>query len=181
VRAGPHRARGLAGLQIAVAQHAAGRAEQGRQVHADGAHHRARRGLVATGQQHHAVHRQRAQQLLHLHGQEVAVQHGGGLDHHLAQAHGGQLEGHAAGQQHAALDGLGALAQVRMAGRQIAPGVDDGDDRPLQHILAAQPHLLDALAVREAAHVAGGKPAAASQIGKGSGHDAAQSGSRCYR
>jgi hypothetical protein len=35
--------------------------------------------------------------------------------------------------------------------------------------------------VREAAHVAGGKPAAASQIGKGSGHDAAQSGSRCYR
>jgi hypothetical protein len=157
---------GWPALEVAIVQHRPGRAEDCRQAHADRAHHRARCGLVAAGEQHDPVDRQRAQQLLDFHRQEVAVEHGGRLDHHFAQTHRRQLEGEAAGHQDAALDRFGALAQVGVTGRQIAPGVDDRDARLLQHVLTAQAHLLGALAVREGAHVARGKPAPAAQIGE---------------
>jgi hypothetical protein len=147
-----------------------GRAEDERQAHAGGPHHRAGRGLVAAGQQHHAVDRVRAQQLLDLHRQQVAVEHGRRLDHHLAQAQRRQLEGQAAGQQHAPLDRLGALAQMGVAGREVAPGIDDGDHGPRQQVLAPHPHLLHALAVRERAHAVGGKPATASQLVEAATH-----------
>ena len=51
-----------------------------------------------------------------------------------------------------------------MTGAHLAPGVDDSDDRFAKEFLAPQAHLLRALAVRKAAHVAGCEPALASQV-----------------
>ena len=73
------------------------------------------RGLVAAAEQHRAVDRMRAQQLLGLHREEVAVEHGGRLHHHLGKRHRRQLDREAAGLQHAALHLFGALAQMRVA------------------------------------------------------------------
>ncbi len=106
-----------------------GRHVDRRQAHADGAHDQTRRGLVAAAEQHRAVDRMAAQQFLRLHRQQVAVEHGGGLDERLRQRHRRQLDRKAAGLQHAALHVLGARAQVRVAEIDVAPGVDDADDR----------------------------------------------------
>ena len=65
-----------------------------RQVHARCAPmSSAGRGLVAAAHQHRAVDRVLAQQLLGLHGQEVAVEHGGGLDEGLASDIAGSSTG----------------------------------------------------------------------------------------
>ena len=106
----------------------------------------------------------RAQELLHLHREKVAVEHGGGLHHHLADRQGRQLHRIAACLPDAALHRLRAVAQMRVAGAQVAPGVEDRDDRLAEKLLAAQAHLLRALAMREAAHVVGGEPALAPQF-----------------
>ena len=119
-----------------AAQHRPGRAVDRRQPHGDGAHDQARRGLVAAAQQHGAVDGMRAQQLFRLHGEEIAVEHGGGLDERLGQRDRRQLQREAAGLQHAALDVLGARAQVRVAGIDVAPRIDDADDRLALPILA---------------------------------------------
>ena len=79
----------LTALQVAVTDHRPGCAKQHRQARANSAHHRAGGGFVTASEQHHAVQRQRAQQLFHFHRKKVAVQHGCGLDHHFAQTHGG--------------------------------------------------------------------------------------------
>ena len=50
------------------------------QIHADPTHDRSRRGLVAAAHQHCAIHRVLPQKLLGLHGEEVAVEHGGRFD-----------------------------------------------------------------------------------------------------
>ena len=151
-------------LHVPVIQHRACRAEQSRDAHADGPHHGARRGLVATRQQHHAIAGQAAQQLFDFHRQKVAIQHGGGLDHDLAQAHGRQLDGIASGHQNALLDRLSALAQMGVAGRQIAPGVDDGYHGFVHHIFAPCALLLHALTMRKAPHASVAKPAAAAKL-----------------
>jgi hypothetical protein len=51
-----------------------------------------------------------AQQLLRLHRQEIAIEHGRRLDERLGQRHRRQLDRKAAGLQHAALD---VLARAR--------------------------------------------------------------------
>ena len=56
------------------------------QVRAGRAHQQRRRGLVAAAHQHRAVDRMAAQQLLDVHRQHVAVEHGGRLDEVLATA-----------------------------------------------------------------------------------------------
>ena len=71
----------------------------------------------------------------------------------------------AAGLQDAALHGLGALPKMRVAGRNIAPGVNDADHRLAHEIAAPQSHLLQTLTVGEAAHVVGREPALAAKIG----------------
>ncbi len=112
-----------------AAQHRAGRHVDRRDAHADRAHDQAGRGLVAAAEQHRAVDRMAAQQLLRLHREEIAIEHGGGLHERLGQRHRRQLDRKAAGLQHAALDVLGARAQMRVAGVDLAPGIDDADDR----------------------------------------------------
>ena len=83
------------------------------------------RGLVAAAHQHAAVDRVGAQQLLGLHRQEVAVEHRGRLLEVLRQRHRRHLDREAARLPDAALDLLGALAEVRVAGVDVAPGVED--------------------------------------------------------
>ena len=86
-----------------------GRHVDRRHAHADRAHDQAGRGLVAAAHQHRAVDRMAAQQLLGLHREEVAVEHGGRLHDHFGERHRRQLDREAAGLQHAALHVLGAL------------------------------------------------------------------------
>ncbi len=150
---------------IPAVEHRAGGTDNDRQVHADGAHHHAGRGLVAAAEQHGAIHRMLAQQLFRLHRQEIAIEHGGRLDHHFAERQRRQFHRETSGAKNAALDGLRPLAQMRMARAEIAPGVDDGDHRPAHELVAAHPHLLHPLPMREGAHGVGGKPARAAKIG----------------
>src|SRR5690606_37554731 len=105
----------------------------------------------------------RAQYFLHLHCQQVAVEHRGGLHHHFAHRKHRYLDGIAAGLPDAALHRLRPLAQMRVAGADLAPGVENANDRLAQKLLAPKPHLLRALAVREATHVGSRVPALAAK------------------
>jgi hypothetical protein len=142
-------------------QHGPGRHVDGRNVHGDGAHQHRRRGLVAAGQEHRPVHRIGPEQLFHFHGQEVAVEHGGGLHQLLAQRHGRQLGGEAAGLQDAPFDVLDPLGEVGVAGIEVVPGVDDADHRAAGELLAPEPHLLGPGAMAEGTQVVGSEPAVA--------------------
>ena len=147
-----------------AAQHRARPAEDGRQPHGDGAHQQAGRGLVAAAEQDRAVDRMGAQQLLGLHGEEVAIQHGGRLDERLGQRDGRQLQRKAAGLQHAALHVLGAGAQMGVAGVDVAPGVDDADHRLAAPVLRVVADLAQPRAMAERAQVLHPEPAMAAQI-----------------
>ena len=105
-----------------------------------------------------------AQQLLRLHRQEIAVEHGRRLDEGLGQRHRRQLDREAAGLQHAALDVLGARAQMRVAGVDLAPGIDDADHRPAGPVVGVVAELAQARAMAERAQIADAEPAMAAQI-----------------
>ena len=145
-------------------RHGSGRTIDHRDIHADRTHQEAGRGLVAAAEQHRAIDRMRAQNFLRLHGEEVAIEHGGRLHHHLADRQGRQLDRVAAHLPDSALHRLRALAQMRVARAQVAPGVEDGDHRLVEKLLAPHAHLLGALAVREAAHVVRCEPALAAKF-----------------
>jgi hypothetical protein len=74
------------------------------------------RGLVAAAHQHAAVDRMAAQQLLGLHRQQVAVEHGGRLLERLRQRHRRHLDREAARLPDAALHLLGALRKCEWQG-----------------------------------------------------------------
>ena len=93
------------------------------------AHEQRGRGLVAAAHQHAAVDGIGAQQLLGLHREEVAVQHRGRLHESLRQRHRRHLDRETAGLPDAALDFLGARAEMAVARIDVAPGVEHGDDR----------------------------------------------------
>ena len=86
------------------------------------------RGFVAAAHQHAAIGGIGAQQFLGLHRQQVAVHHGGGLLKSFAESDCGHLDGKAASLPNAPLHVFGALAKMAVAGIDVAPGVDDGDD-----------------------------------------------------
>jgi hypothetical protein len=131
---------GTEGFALPVsAQHRTRRHEDGGQVHADGAHQQARCGLVAAPHQYATVHRIGAQQFLGLHRQEVAIHHGGRFLEHFGQCDGRHFQGVAARLPHAALDFFGALPEMRMAVVDVAPGVDDGNDRLALVVLVGKP------------------------------------------
>ena len=147
-----------------AAQHRPGRHVDRRQPHADRAHDQAGRGLVAAAHQHRAVDRMAAQELLALHGEEVAVHHGRRLDDRLGKRHRRQFDGKAAGLIDAALHVLGARAQVAVAGVDVAPGVDDADHRLADPVGAVKAELLQPRAVAERAQVVLAEPAIAAQF-----------------
>src|SRR5262249_31557177 len=69
----------------------------------------------------------------------------------------------AARLQHAALDVLGARAQVAVAGVDVAPGVDDADHRLAGPVGRVEAHLAPPRAVAERAQVVDAEPAIAAQ------------------
>ena len=145
-------------------QHRAGGHEDRRQVHADGAHQHRRRRLVAAAHEHRAVDRIRAKQLLGLQRQQIAIQHRRRLLEHLGQRDRRHLQRESAGLQHAAFDFLGALTEMRMAGVDVAPGVDDGDDRLADVVGTRIAHLRGARMMSELAHVVGTEPAVRAEL-----------------
>ena len=147
-----------------AAQHRAGGNINCRNAHADRAHQQAGRGLVAATHQHRAVDRLAAQQLLGLHRQHVAIEHRRRLHEGFGQRHRRQLKRKAAGLQHAAFDAFGARAQMRVARVDIAPGIDDADDRLAGPIGCVVAHAAHARAVSERAHVVDTEPTMAAQI-----------------
>ena len=134
------------------------------QAHADRAHDQRRRGLVAAAHQHGAVDRVAAQQLFRLHREEIAVEHRRGLHEGLRQRHRRKLDRKAAGLQHAALHVLGAVAQVRVAEVDVAPGIDDADHRLAAKIGGIEAALAQARAMPEGAQVVDAEPAMAAQV-----------------
>ena len=64
----------------------------------------------------------------------------------------------------AALHRLRTVAQMRVAGAHLAPGIEDRDDGLSEELLPAQAHLLRALPVRKATHVVGREPTLAAQV-----------------
>src|SRR5207245_692928 len=66
--------------------------------------------------------------------------------------------------EHAALHVLGARAQVRVTGVDLAPGVDDADHRAAGPVLGVIAELAQARAVAERAQIADAEPAMAAQL-----------------
>ena len=146
-----------------AAQHRPGRHVDRRQPHRDRAHDQARRGLVAAAHQHRAVDRMAAQQFLAFHGEEVAVEHGRRFDERFGERHRRQLDRKAAGLPDAALDVFRAVAQMAVAGVDVAPGIEDADHRLAGPIVAVVAELLEPRAMAEGAQIVGAEPAVAAQ------------------
>ena len=96
--------------------------------------------------------------------QEVAVEHGGGLDEVLGERHRRQLDREAARLPDAALDVLHAGREVRVARVDVAPGIDDADDGLAHEVVAVVAHLQHARAMAERAQIGRPEPALASQV-----------------
>jgi hypothetical protein len=105
-----------------------------------------------------------AQELLRLHREEVAIQHGGRLDEVLGQRDRRELEREAARLPDAALHLLDPRPEVVVAGVDVGPGIDDADHRLAGIVLLGIADLLDARAMPERAQVAHAEPAMASQL-----------------
>jgi hypothetical protein len=150
---------GAENLAVPVAsQHRSGRQVDGRNVHAGGAQKQARGGLVTPPHQHCAVNGVRAQQFLRLHRQHVAIHHGGRLDEALGDRQCGEFDREAACHQDAALHVVDALLEVHMAGLQVRPSVNDGDNRFTLPLLRRVAHLHGAGAVAERTQVGWAEP-----------------------
>ena len=125
---------------------------------------KAGRGLVAAAHQHRAVDRMAAQELLGLHRQEVAIEHGGRLHEHFGERHRRQFERETAGLVHAALHVFRARAQVRVTGIDVAPGIDDADDGLLAPVIGVIAELAQPRAVAKGAKIADPEPAMAAEV-----------------
>ena len=156
------RAELLAG--VVAAQHRPGGQVDHRQAGGERAHDQAGRGLVAAAHQHHAVDRVRADLLLGLDREEVAVEHRRRLHEALGERDRRHLDREAAGLEHAALHVLDPLLEVHVAGVEVGPGVEDADDRLAHVVGGAVAHLHDARAVAEAAEVVGCEPAGGAEL-----------------
>src|SRR5690554_731561 len=106
----------------------------------------------------------RAQQLLRLHREEVAIEHGCRLDERLRERDGRQLERKSARLQHAALHILGPRPQVRVALIDVAPRVDDRDDGAAAPVHRVVAHLTKARAVAEGPQVLHPQPTVGPQL-----------------
>ena len=147
-----------------AAQHGAGRHINRRDAHRDRAHDEAGRGLVAAAHQYRAVDRMAAQQLLAFHRKEIAVEHRRRFDEGLGKRHRWQLDRKTAGLIDAAFDVLGAVAQMPMAGVDLAPGIDDADHRLAGPIGAVIAELAQPRAMAERAQIVFAEPAIAAQL-----------------
>jgi hypothetical protein len=150
-----------------AAQHRAGRHVDRRDAHADGAHDQGGGGLVTAAEQHRAVDRMAAQQLLGLHRQEVAIEHRARLHEGLVERYRRHFEGEAPGLQHATPHVLGPRAQMGVAGVDLAPGIDDADHRLAVPVGGVEADLAQPRAVPEGAQIGNAEPAMAAQVLRG--------------
>ena len=147
-----------------ASQHRAGRQEYGRQVRAGSAQQHGGAGLVAAAHQHHGIDRIATDHLLHFHRHHVAVEQRRGLHDRVIERDRRHFEGKATGLQHAALDVVDTLAKVHVAGIEVRPAVQDGNQRLAFPVLAVVPHLHDPGAMVEGAKVIVRQPALAAQF-----------------
>jgi hypothetical protein len=105
-----------------------------------------------------------AQKLLGLHRQKVAIEHCRRLHEGLGQRHGRQFDRKSAGLHHATLDVFRAIAKVRVAEIDVAPGIDDGDHRLAAEIGIVKATLAQPRPMTECAQVADAEPAMAAQL-----------------
>ena len=76
----------------------------------------------------------------------------------------GQFDRKSAGLPHTTLHVVGARAQMRMAGVEIAPGIDDADDRLAFPVGLVVAELPQPRAVTERTQIADTEPAVAAEI-----------------
>ncbi len=129
------------------------------QVHADRTHEHRGRRLVAAAHEHRPIGRIRAQQLLGLQRQQIAIEHRRRLLEYLGECDGRHLQRKSPRLQHAALDLFSALAEMLVARVDVAPGVDDRDDRLAEIVGARIAHLRGARMMAELPHVVRAIPA----------------------
>ena len=151
---------------VATGEHGARGQEDRGQVGRDRAHEEPRDRLVAAPHEHGAVHRMAPQHLLGLEREQVAVEHRRRLHEHLGECEHRDLHRKPARLPDAALHLLHPLREVRVALRQVAPGVEDGDDGPPLGLLGRVAHLPQAAAMAEAAEIVRGEPALRAQTAR---------------
>ena len=122
-------------------EHRAGRHVDDGPVRACGAHQERRCGLVAAAHEHGTVEWVRAEYLLGVHREQVSVQHGRRLLECLREGGHRHLDRIPTGLPDAALYCLGALAQVHVAGVDVAPGIENPDDGLVGQLLGTNAEL----------------------------------------
>ena len=110
-------------------------------VRARRTHQERRRGLVAAAHEDCPVEGVGAEYLLGVHREQVPVEHRRRLLEGLRERGHGHLDGIPTGLPDAALYRLGTLAQVHVAGVDVAPGVEDPDDGLAGELLGADAEL----------------------------------------
>ncbi len=166
----------LAG-QLAV-EHGPARDHDGRHVAAGRAHQQRGRGLVAAGQQDDGVDGVAADGFLHVHAGQVAREHGGGAQVGFAVGEHGEFHREAARLVDAALDVLGDLEEVRVAGREFGPGVADADDGAAVELMVGDALVLHPAAVHEAVLVGRAEPFGGAEFARRGGHRGGSRGMR---
>ena len=147
-----------------AAQHRTGGEVDRRQVHRDRAHEQRRRRLVAAAHEDAAVGGIRAEDLLRLHREQIAIEHRRRLLERLGERHRRDLDREAPRLPDAALHLLDALLEVAVAGIDVAPRVDDRDHRLAAIIVRRVAHLRGARAMPERPEVVHAVPAVAAQL-----------------
>ena len=130
----------------------------------DRSHEKGGHGLVTTAHENRAIDGVGAEGFLDFHREHVAVEHRGGLHEGLAETHHGHFDRVAAGLPDAAFDFFGALAEVGVAGEEVVPGIENGDDRLALIFLVVDAELLVAGAVTEGAKVIGSEEAVGAKL-----------------
>ncbi len=160
-------------LEMAV-QHGAAGQHDGRQVGGGRSHQAGRGGLVATGGEHHAIQGKAVQDLHQAKVGQVAIQGRGGAATLLGNGVHREFHGDTARVADTGLDPLGQLQVMTIAGREIAAGLGDADDRPARlEFVTGQAVVHVALDI-ERGHVGVGRiiePLLAAQRAFGGSHD----------
>ena len=147
-----------------AAQHRPAGHEDERQPRGERAHDQRGRGFVARAEQHRAVDRVAAQHFLRLHREQIAIEHRRRLHEVFAERKHRDFHRHPARLQHAFLHILREHLEMQVARVDLAPGIQDRDDRLALPILRPEPHLPRARAVAEAAQIIRAKPAEGAEL-----------------
>ena len=115
---------------VPAVEHRPAGQHDGRQVGGGRCHQAGRGGFVATGGQHYAVQRVTMQHLDQAQVGEVAVEGRGGAARLLGNRVYRKLHRDATCIANAVLDPLGQFDVMAVAGRQVAAGLGDADNRP---------------------------------------------------